>query len=465
MVNYLEIDTTDRLEVSITPTEIELYTDYVRVMDSYLIIGGNDKYVLTPFRSATSISYTIPESIVNGLATVSELEAAIRDKVGRQEVALISDIVYNTKTGYDFVTGGTLREQILASVSSSYISNGPTGHADILKVDFSQAIIGTVYDDQGNIVYENAHMSDISRDVVTTKNSSASAEDVITAIATWDASTVQRVQQLEAKTVDQEIQLTETKGIFIGASTIVSLWAHRNTNSNKVIGNLCLNPSDNKWYQYFGGALGPLNDGWVLYEGTVTSDTNKVKAKVYTQSTEPTNSKMYDVWVDTNRYSNIAGFTSRYKVLEHNGTGFVEISPDATKIGWAGGASSLLTGADGSITGWSYGNGSNSAGVFKINTNNFMISNGVNSHTPFSIIENGQGGYTSKFNGLVTFTGLGIDTSSTSINGSKIRSGELASTVTTTNGANPISKYDLDNGVIEIRDANNIVRVRLGKFL
>lgn len=72
-----------------------------------------------------------------------------------------------------------------------------------------------------------------------------------------------------------------------------------------------------------------------------------------------------------------------------------------TTEGWAASASKLITAPDGSITGWSFGDGSNTESEFKIHSNNFSISDGTTGYTPFSIV-----GSDIQFNGTVSFTNV-----------------------------------------------------------
>lgn len=86
-----------------------------------------------------------------------------------------------------------------------------------------------------------------------------------------------------------------------------------------------------------------------------------------------------------------------------SGTEWVTTSNTRTNVayGWAAGASKLITAPDGSVTGWSFGDSSNTKSEFKIKAQNFSISDGVTGYTPFSI----EGSQIS-FNGTVNINKL-----------------------------------------------------------
>ena len=68
---------------------------------------------------------------------------------------------------------------------------------------------------------------------------------------------------------------------------------------------------------------------------------------------------------------------------------------------WSASSSKLITGPDGSITGWGFSDGSNAVSNFQIKATNFSISDGLTGHTPFSIV-----GSDVNFNGKVTFSSI-----------------------------------------------------------
>lgn len=127
-----------------------------------------------------------------------------------------------------------------------------------------------------------------------------------------------------------------------------------------------------------------------------------------------------------------------------------------TTTGWAAESSKFITAPDNSITGWSFGDGSNIQSDFTIYAQNFKVSDGTNTaNVPFSI-ETGIPNRI-KFDGIVDFTntnGLGT----TTLDGGKLTTnsiwagGNIQSTNYDWNLGNPpigfglFSAGDLDSG-------------------
>lgn len=99
-----------------------------------------------------------------------------------------------------------------------------------------------------------------------------------------------------------------------------------------------------------------------------------------------------DLWVNTSTADNIT------KVW--NGTSWEDTSnTDTTQaLTWSATSSKMITAPDGSITGWSFGDGSNVQSYFNVKATNFSISDGATGYVPFSIT-----GSQIAFNGLVSF--------------------------------------------------------------
>jgi len=121
------------------------------------------------------------------------------------------------------------------------------------------------------------------------------------------------------------------------------------------------------------------------------------KIKTWYQTSAPTGlttADIGDLWVDTD-----AGNLTK----TWSGTAWVDIinTQSNTAYGWSANASKLITAPDGSVTGWSFGDGSNTKSNFKIKATNFSISDGITGYTPFSI-----DGSNIKFNGLVEFSNV-----------------------------------------------------------
>ena len=120
------------------------------------------------------------------------------------------------------------------------------------------------------------------------------------------------------------------------------------------------------------------------------------KVKVWYQGTAPilTASDVGDIWVDT---SNNNTTTVWDGVSWQDQT-----NSEATQASvWAANASKLITDPDGNITGWEFGDGSNTKSIFKIHADQFQIANSTTGHVPFSI-----DGSDVFFNGKVTFTNV-----------------------------------------------------------
>ena len=86
-----------------------------------------------------------------------------------------------------------------------------------------------------------------------------------------------------------------------------------------------------------------------------------------------------------------------------NGTSWDQTTTGSAEqaVVWSANASKLITAPDGSVTGWSFGDGSNTKSEFKIQAEKFSISDGTTGYTPFSIV-----GSNIKFNGTVSFTNV-----------------------------------------------------------
>lgn len=104
---------------------------------------------------------------------------------------------------------------------------------------------------------------------------------------------------------------------------------------------------NNIQYQYLGGSLGELGDGWVRTDAAASSE-------------------------------------GEY---------------------WAANSSKLIQGSDGSITGWEMADGSNTQSQFNIYSDNFKISDGTNSaNVPFEVVVGTPNKV--KFNGIVEFSNI-----------------------------------------------------------
>jgi len=97
--------------------------------------------------------------------------------------------------------------------------------------------------------------------------------------------------------------------------------------------------------------------------------------------------------------SSISSLSAQYNGLNVTIQEFDEVLANAA--GWSASSSKLITAPDGSITGWSFADGSNIQSNFKIQAQNFSISDGITGYTPFSIE-----GSNINFNGKVSFNNV-----------------------------------------------------------
>lgn len=121
------------------------------------------------------------------------------------------------------------------------------------------------------------------------------------------------------------------------------------------------------------------------------------KIKVWYQIAAPaglTALDIGDIWVDTD--ANNITYTWSGTAWVANSTASAQ-----TALTWSATSSKLITAPDGSITGWSMGDGTNIKSYFSIYAQNFKISDGVTGYTPFSI-----SGSDVLFNGKVAFTNV-----------------------------------------------------------
>ena len=166
-----------------------------------------------------------------------------------------------------------------------------------------------------------------------------------------------------------------------------------------VIGDIWFDTSNgNKVHTYNGTTWVVTQDsqiGQAILDAADAQSTADGKRTIFYQNTTPITTDIGDLWVD-----------SSTKVTKTwSGSTWVDTTNTTANqaASWAAGASKLITSPDGSITGWEFGDSSGTQSEFKINTQNFKISDGTNSaNVPFSIVT----GIPNKvqFNGVVNFT-------------------------------------------------------------
>lgn len=173
------------------------------------------------------------------------------------------------------------------------------------------------------------------------------------------------------------------------------------------------------------------------------------KVKTWYQAAAPTGltaSDVGDIWVDTD-----AGNLTK----TWSGTAWVDIinTQSNTAYTWSATASKLITAPDGSVTGWSFGDGSNTKSNFKIKAENFSISDGTTGYTPFSIT-----GTDINFLGKVRFssvTGTPTHTSGTLAN--RPTTAVLGSTYVATDESNKLYTYTATGWKVGGATSNEVV--------
>jgi hypothetical protein len=458
MSEFFEVGKIDKLEVTSEVIPIEATVEQVTVRSEYQQLGEISRYALVPFNAASRTKYDLPENVIGSLKDIWDIRDSLADKLGRTELALEQDAYYTDRTGYT-LADGTLREQALAEMDVRYLSNGPEGEAAIMKFNFNSASISSYFDDNGNMVYESANLVDMRNDIVSTKAGQASVTEVQEVISNWDNSTATKVTKLEADYGKLSVDVEDKAYAFAGTGT-VRVWDSRNALNPEGWkeargGDLSYNPNETKWYIYAGGTLGPLKDGWMVYEGSTIEDAAKASARYFDSANPPPEislRKLYDVWMVV---EDGVPVMKQWVFNTVTGAPYWETVPEGKPAAsHLGGFSRLIRGENG-VTGYSIAGGGVSA--FKINADSFEVSNAADTYTPFKIESDGV-----HFKGKVTLAGLDINSDTTKIHGDLIESGVIKSNTVTPTGR--VSEYDLNNGKIVIRDNSGQVRVKLGKL-
>jgi hypothetical protein len=156
-----------------------------------------------------------------------------------------------------------------------------------------------------------------------------------------------------------------------------------------------------------------------------------------------------DFWVDTNN-GNLTKVWKWVGLPYPSGTGsWVDTTSTVANqaLEWSATASKLITGPDGSITGWEFSDGSNQVSDFKIKATNFSVSDGTTGYTPFSI-----SGGNIELNGTVNINKLS----------SSIFIGSYASAPSTVSVPMGATTYTLKDGDTYRNSTNNIVYYKSG---
>lgn len=138
-----------------------------------------------------------------------------------------------------------------------------------------------------------------------------------------------------------------------------------------------------------------------------------------------------------------------------NGTAWVDITNTNAQQAytWSATASKLITAPDGSVTGWSFGDGSNTKSNFKIKATNFSISDGTTGYTPFSIT-----GSDINFLGKVSFSSVtGTPTHTSGLLSARPTTAVLGSTYVATNESNKLYTYTATGWKVGGATSNEVV--------
>jgi hypothetical protein len=307
----------------------------------------SDSYQVVPFAKRITTDFTLPTYITEGLfADIDDVNKAILDEVDNREIAVIDSINYS-KTYTDGV-----QEQIYTDISANYISN-EAGENYVLASHLTNMEL--TFDTASGAV--TSTLQDIYSTATKVGDAQAGYDENLQQVVTDINATANRTTTLEADVDGLDIRLDTVEGVAAGQFTV---WYDENV--EPLIGMIKfttvdgihrevesdVTPTDIQW-QYLGGTLGEGADGWVQSDASA------------------------------------AGTAT-------------------TAYGWAAGASQLITGDDGSITGWSFGDGSNVASTFKINADNFAVSSADGETQPLSIVVDDAGNVKTAFTGQVSFS-------------------------------------------------------------
>jgi hypothetical protein len=486
MARYVEINAKDRLEVVDRYVEIDVTTNSIDVSRNYQEVGSKNSYKITPYNGFARAEYVVPEYVTGGLAGIATLQNDLLDKLNGVEVAELIDQSYVDKLNYDPNSDLTLREQIRGDLDGYYISNGSDGTAHILSFDYADARINTVYDINGNPVYEESSLFNLRNDLAATKEGQASVIEVNQAISTWENSYASTISNLNATYKDLTTNVNNSAFAQAGTGDVIA-WTNRNDLVNEdpedpespLIklakgGDLSYNPNKNKWYQYLGGTFGTFSDGWIVAEGSTLWESLKGTADFTESETVPSNPKPFDIWLQTDAVSSFDATKSKvWQYLGYdaslNDFSWQEVDPAKPAASWLSGFSRIITGDNGAVTGFSVSDGQYYPSSFKINADNFEIWDSTNSTKPFIVDATDPINPKTKFIGLVEFgildeNGNPYTNESTAIRGDVISTGNIKSNEVAASTGDPITKLDLDNGRFEVRDAQGRLRVKIGKL-
>jgi len=421
-VHDIEIDGLDNIDIVNSTIEIETGLGNVDVKyDSSALIDIDPyEYYLTSSGIYTGrLDGDVPTWLADYITTQLSTNEAIDNNA---IINILKDRLNNAEIGINQnLQSIQTTNQSLNTLETSVVSRLDDNEADILELDTTK-----VTADEALAIATNLQVSTFGSDV------EAFVSNIVTTYANANLASASDYSLLVATYNDLSVTLTDTRQVVIGETVI---WDGIGT---PTLGSLY--EISGVWYQYLGGSLGPNNDGWVetptavnYGQGIDNEAAANRTVKYFSQNTTPTAEGIGDIWMDTNIWYLYSTGTS----TSFSDTGFGNVIyiwdgsywmaqprqsiDNIANVSWVAYASSLIHAPDGSITGWEYADGSTPYGdttsQFAIYADNFKLSNGTTGYSPFSVDTiNGR----INFDGYVSFTGLGIDSDSTTIDGGKL---------------------------------------------
>ena len=274
--DYLEVGTADKIDI---------------VGGKDITVGANDKLAVVPFQSATSIDYKIPQTVIDGLATVESLRGDLLNRLLALDVGLISaqqyiDNIYNN-----------IREQVYTDLDVKYVSN--TNIADIvnnaiISTDLSNLSIVTEYDTNGYPTV-TTNLSEIKDRYIEVGDALSSFTSQLNANTTISSSALSQTNTLTARVEDTEAIINSNEYVAVGGFTeytsgtpITGQWRNISNSYQQYRGNEWVSITNEQFNRYnvsstIAGAksLSTVGDaivGWEYTNGGTGDNQFKIKA-------------------------------------------------------------------------------------------------------------------------------------------------------------------------------------------
>lgn len=212
MADIVTVGAVHRLEVSVDSIEIGAKGRIEVRNDKPIKLGKNDSYVLAPYQSATSINYTIPSSVTDGLVTLDKVKADLTQEIADRELAFVA------ATQYTDTTVNNTKTQTLAEVEANYIDNGANGTAHIMGLDFSNAQIATVYDNQGIPTGQTATFQQLHDQVISVSDNNASLTNDVAFVVNDYAASGSNLTTLQATVAGNTASITSAESVAVEAN-------------------------------------------------------------------------------------------------------------------------------------------------------------------------------------------------------------------------------------------------------